>query len=90
MTDWISVSEKLPPRGEVVETKIDDGTGVRNVQPLKRSTGNGNLWFLADDSMYVYYAPTHWRPLTDDAKAEMKQKAIDAARAALARAEAMP
>jgi hypothetical protein len=21
----------------------------------------GNLWFLADGSMYVYYTPTHWR-----------------------------
>lgn len=48
------------PENIVVETKIDDGAGVRNEQPLKR---HGRLWFLPDDSMYVYYTPTHWRPM---------------------------
>jgi hypothetical protein len=56
--DWRPVS--TAPEGEVVETKIDDGNGERNVQPLKRS---GNLWFI-DGGMYVYYTPTHWRPRT--------------------------
>lgn len=40
-------------------TKIDNENGCRNEQPLKR---RGNLWFLPDDSMYVYYTPTHWTP----------------------------
>ena len=48
------------PKDEVVQTKIDDGKGVRNVQPLKRM---GRLWWLPDGSMYVYYTPTHWQPL---------------------------
>lgn len=54
---WIDVREQLPPNGAVVNTKIDDAKGVRNVQRLKRS---GNLWFVPDGSIYVYYEPTHW------------------------------
>ena len=49
------------PSGVVVETKIEDADGTRNVQPLKR---RGALWFMPDDSMYVYYTPTHWRKLS--------------------------
>ena len=56
--EWISVKEKLPPDKVVVETKIDDEKGTRNEGTLYR---NGNLWFLPDGSMYVYYVPTHWR-----------------------------
>lgn len=41
-------------------TKIDDECGVRNEQTLIRK---GNLWFFPDESMYVYYTPTHWKPL---------------------------
>lgn len=57
---WILVSHNPPPNNKIVMTKIDDFKGERNVQKLKRS---GNLWFLADGSMYVYYTPTHWKPL---------------------------
>lgn len=57
--NWISCRELLPPDGEVVETKIDDMRGTRNIQDLKRQ---GSLWFMPDaNSMYVYYTPTHWR-----------------------------
>ena len=55
---WLSVSSNPPPNGEKVETKIDDGVTVRNIQPLRRE---GRLWFT--DGMYVYYTPTHWREL---------------------------
>lgn len=48
------------PENVVVLTKIDDSTGARNEQPLKCQ---GRLWWLPDGSMYVYYIPTHWRPL---------------------------
>ena len=58
MGDWIKVSQQLPPKETVVETKIDDGRYCRNVQRLKRK---GWLWFYPDGSMYVYYTPTHWR-----------------------------
>lgn len=57
MDDWHPIS--LAPDGEVVETKIDDDNGVRNIPPLKRQ---GRLWWFPDMSMYVYYTPTHWRP----------------------------
>lgn len=55
---WNKVSEKLPPEGLVVDTKIHDEKGVRNETQLYRK---GNLWFLRDGSMYVYYTPTHWK-----------------------------
>ncbi len=62
---WIACTDALPPEGEVVLTKIDDGKGVRNEAPLLRS---GSLWFFADRSMYVYYRPTHWTLATPETK----------------------
>lgn len=56
--EWIPVVRTLPREGIIVETKIDDANGVRNVQELKRI---GRLWYYPDGSMYVYYTPTHWR-----------------------------
>ena len=57
---WNSTKEILPPDGKCVLTKIDElGIGTeRNLQVLKRK---GNLWFMPDGSMYVYYTPTHWK-----------------------------
>lgn len=57
-TEWIEVRKQRPPENELVDTKIDDENGVRNEQPMKLSR---NLWWIRDGSMYVYYAPTHWR-----------------------------
>lgn len=52
------------PEGEAVMTCIDADRrgpmGIRNIQSLVRK---GSLWFFPDMSMYVYYRPTHWRPL---------------------------
>lgn len=62
MSEWRIEQTDPPPEGRVVLTKIDDNKGARNVQKLKRGTGKANgLYFYPDDSMYVYYAPTHWR-----------------------------
>ena len=58
MGDWIRISERLPEENVVVETKIDDGKGCRNVQKLMWKK---NLWFFPNGNMYVYYTPTHWR-----------------------------
>ena len=55
---WISVKNRLPPEGEVVQTKIDDSKGCRNETRLVMK---GRLWFFSDMGMYVYYEPTHWR-----------------------------
>jgi hypothetical protein len=61
MDAWNPIS--TAPLGVEVETKIDDGHGVRNVQTLKASQRPGCrvMWWLPDGSMYVYYTPTHWR-----------------------------
>ncbi|MFL9943666.1 hypothetical protein [Paraburkholderia graminis] len=67
MSEWQPTS--AAPEGVVLMTKIDDECGTRNEQPLKR---RGNLWFLPDDSMYVYYTPTHWKQM-----AERDTKTID-------------
>lgn len=52
------------PEGRPLLTKIDDGGGVRNVQVLvKRTREPGKttpLYWTEDESMYVYYTPTHW------------------------------
>jgi len=58
MSAW--ETEDTAPQGVVVMTRIDDAEGVRNQQPLRRS---GRLWFVPSGGMYVYYTPTHWRPL---------------------------
>lgn len=55
---WQEVTDSLPPEFVVVETKIHDQHGERNVQHLKRQ---GRLWWTPDGEMYVYYTPTHWR-----------------------------
>ena len=58
MSNWRSIESA--PEDVPVMTKIDDGAGCRNEQPLKRQ---GRLWWFSDGSMYVYYTPTHWMPL---------------------------
>lgn len=60
--NWKSTNESLPPDGQVVHTKIDNADGCRNEQLLKRV---GNLWHFPDDSMYVYYRPTHWCEMSE-------------------------
>lgn len=56
---WIKCEDVLPADGRVVKTKIHDANGSRNEQSLKRG---GRLWWMPDGKMYVYYAPTHWKP----------------------------
>lgn len=53
---WKPASEA--PENKTVMTKIDDKDGVRNEQKMYRQ---GNLWWLEDGSMYVYYTPTHFK-----------------------------
>ena len=54
---WWKVSDKLPPQKEIVKTKVEDENGKRNIANLYLE---GNLWWMEDGSMYVYYTPTHW------------------------------
>lgn len=58
MSEWQSVTSTPAPEGEVVETAIIDEHGHRDKRDLVR---RGRLWFVPDESMYVYYRPTHWR-----------------------------
>lgn len=55
---WKKTIKELPEEHVIVETKISDAKGERRHAKLMR---DGNLWFLPDGSMYVYYVPTHWR-----------------------------
>lgn len=55
--EWQTIESA--PENAVVRTMIADEKGVRNQTTLKRQ---GNLWWLPDGSMYVYYRPTHWAP----------------------------
>lgn len=59
---WNRVSVHPPAPGIPVETKIHDEQGERNHQVL---VPKGRLWFLPDMSVYVYYTPTHWRPVDE-------------------------
>lgn len=66
MSEWQTID--TAPLDVVVDTKIDDGHGPRNEQPLiqlRRSPESRPLWFFPDRSMYVYYTPTHWRERTE-------------------------
>jgi hypothetical protein len=58
---WIPVTSIKPIENRLVETKIDDRNGCRNVATLKYGK---NMWWHPDMSMYVYYTPTHWRELS--------------------------
>ena len=60
MMSWMNTADILPENGEEVRTKIDDEQGCRSDETLKQQ---GNLWFTPDGAMYVYYRPTHWKPL---------------------------
>jgi len=51
---WNYTSSQLPNEGVVVLTVSDSGME----QKLKRQ---GNLWYFADGSMYVYYTPVKWK-----------------------------
>ena len=58
MENWKETSKEPPPQKKIVKTKIDDNDGIRNEANLFLS---GNLWFMEDGKMYVYYKPTHWK-----------------------------
>ena len=56
-TTWYLTANKLPEEGAVVETLSDGGIQSQ----LKRV---GGFWFFPDGSMYVYYVPRYWKPLS--------------------------
>jgi hypothetical protein len=56
---WHEVSVTLPSERRVVDTMSRSGVQ----QPLRRI---GNLWYLPDESLYVYYEVIFWRYLEDE------------------------
>lgn len=63
MSEWKDIASM--PEGVACMTKIDDDKGCRNVEVLTKRTrvpGKTVPMFWADD-FYVYYTPTHWKPL---------------------------
>ena len=62
--DWRPI--ETAPLNEVINTMVAGEQGPRNIQPLiatQRNKGCRVMWLFPDKSMYVYYTPTHWRPL---------------------------
>jgi hypothetical protein len=57
---WIPLYLLKPNTNRIVETKISDSKGERNIANLRFEK---NHWWHDDMSMYVYYAPTHWREI---------------------------
>lgn len=55
--NWTRVDRSLPVEGVPVLTLSPGG----QQQVLKRV---GRLWFFPDGSMYVYYVPAYWRPIS--------------------------
>ncbi len=86
MSEWIEVSKQLPPDGVTVMTKIDDQLGCRNETPLRPQ---GRLWFFPDMSMYVYYNPTHWKPIKETAPTVPPERTYSASDLRLAREKAL-
>jgi hypothetical protein len=63
MSEWKTIESA--PEGLLIETKTDDAHGIRNEQRL---TKRGRMFWTEDGGMYVYYTPTHWRPVSDDVR----------------------
>jgi len=55
--NWVKVSDRLPPQNKIVRTKIDEEGRVRNESRLMLK---GTIWWTPDESVYVYFIPTHW------------------------------
>ena len=55
---WKKITEEQPPTNRLLMTKIEDENGTRNEGEL---IFDGELWWLIDGNMYVYYTPTHWK-----------------------------
>jgi hypothetical protein len=57
-SEWQTM--ETAPVGVEIMTKIHDEHGERNIQALVK---RGGLYWTPDDGMYVYYTPTHWKPV---------------------------
>lgn len=70
---WQSIT--TAPENQIVNTKIDTiQDGARNEQLMIRK---GNLWFFPNQSMYVYYRPTHWHSITKEEANSILENSIN-------------
>lgn len=58
MAEWTQTESALPPEGVLVDAITPSG----NPSTLRRK---GNLWWLPDGSMYVYFTPVWWREISE-------------------------
>lgn len=58
MSEWQPI--ETAPEDQEVMTKIHDACGCRNEQHLRLKD---RVWWFPDMSMYVYFVPTHWKPI---------------------------
>jgi len=56
MNSWISIKNLLPPENQVVMTRGECGREQKLIR-------KGNLFFLPDWSMYVYYNVEYWKEI---------------------------
>lgn len=70
---FAKITAEQPVDGHTVMTRIADSHGTRNEQVLTR---RNRLWFLAIGE-YIYYEPTHWRPLTDKENCQLLERQLD-------------
>lgn len=65
--NWMPVREIRPMSGREVQVLTPGGD-------VRRLVFDGDLWWLPDRSMYVYFTPTHWRHLSTPAPAGLTRK----------------
>lgn len=76
MPDWTTLSapapydRELPRNGELVMVRTPGG----DERLLRR---DGTLWFVPDGSMYVYFAPVAWRPLSVETDIPLLNRILD-------------
>jgi hypothetical protein len=56
-TSWIKTSKKLPPEGEVIETR----TKTKYEDSFHRMVRWGEFWFMEGQTYYNYWRPNFWR-----------------------------
>ena len=67
--NWNNVATDESPEGTAVMTMSDGG--IEQILIRRK-----RLWFVSDGSMYVYYVPKHWRPLSEAEKTSVVKQLI--------------
>ena len=68
MTNWISVDERLPEEGEMVDVSVDYWLDMGHIELTNYVFINGQFVDNGQYGMRVVAMVTHWRPHTGAAK----------------------